>query len=150
MLSGRVLPLRGRERDPAIAELLALAQIHRDANDAVMRGPHIAAEYASANDLQLYGYEVSGRTVGVIGIQPQDDNSAIIRDLAVARDVRRCGSGRALIDHLRNELALDALEGDTLQPAVDFYQRCAFAVSADDAMPSGATRYQFAWQRPPA
>jgi len=140
--------LRGRETDPAVAELLALAQIHRDAAEAAVRGPHIAAEYASASDLVLYGYELDDRIVGVVGIERHDGNAAIIRDLAVAPDVRLGGIGRALIDHLRNELRFDALEGDTLQPAVDFYRRCDFDVAESGAMPDGRTRYRFAWRRP--
>jgi GNAT superfamily N-acetyltransferase len=147
VIPSRILSLRDCEHDPAVAELLALAQIHRAAADAATRGPHIAAEYADAADLHLYGYELNDRIIGVIGIQPQDGNSAIIRDLAVAPNARRLGIGRALIDHLRNELALDALEGDTLQPAVDFYRRCGFAVSANGTMSTGATRYRFVWQQ---
>ncbi len=95
----------------------------------------------------MYGYELDNRIVGVIGIQPQASNSAIIRDLAVAPDVRRRGIGRALIDHLCKGLAFDALEGDTLQPAIGFYERCGFTVSENGTMPDGATRFRFAWQR---
>lgn len=142
-----IVSLRGREHDPAVAELLALAQIHRAAADAATRGPRIAAEYASPDALHLYGYELDGKIVGLIGIQQADNNSAIVRDLAVAPDVRRRGIGRALIDHLRDDLRLDVLEGDTLQLAVAFSQRCGFTVSANGSMPNGATRYRFTWRR---
>jgi ribosomal protein S18 acetylase RimI-like enzyme len=147
-LPANVLPLRGRETEPAITELLALAQIHRDPLEAASRAPRIAAEYARSPTLKLYGCEDDGRiVVGLIGIEPIDASRAVIRDLAVAPDRRRRGVGRALIDHLRIQLLYTAVEGDTLEPAVEFYRRCDFGVRPDGTMPDGRSRHRFIWRR---
>jgi hypothetical protein len=56
------------------------------------------------------------------------------------------GIGRALIDHV-HDLGFASLEGDTLTPAVAFYERCGFTVQEDGTMPDGQTRYRFRWTR---
>jgi ribosomal protein S18 acetylase RimI-like enzyme len=140
-----VVQLRGREDQPAVAELFALAQIHRDPVDADERGPLIAREYAASKELRLYGYDVDGSVMGLIGIERTGEQRATIRDLAVAPDGRLRGIGRALIDHLRHRLGFTELDGETLEPAIAFYERCGFSVGEDGSMPDGRTRYRFSW-----
>jgi ribosomal protein S18 acetylase RimI-like enzyme len=140
-----IISLRGREGEPAVAELLALAQIHREAGDAVVRGPTIAREYAALEELRLYGCAEQERIAGLIGIEPTSQQGAIIRDLAVLPETRRRGVGSSLIDHLRNDLGFASLEGDTLESAIAFYKRSGFVVREDGAMPDGQTRYRFRW-----
>ena len=72
-------------------------------------------------------------------------DAAIIRDLAVAPERRRNGIGRALLDFLRSEGGLVALEGDTLAAAAPFYERCGFRVSDEGKMADGATCLRFVW-----
>jgi GNAT superfamily N-acetyltransferase len=146
--AGRIVSLRGREREPDVARLLGLAQVHRAPEDAAERGPAIAAEYAASANLHLSGYEVADKVVGLAGIEIIDTTRAVIRDLAVLPEARRGGVGRALIDDLRHKF--DALEGDTLEPALAFYRACGFSLRADGFMPNGATRYRFEWRRSPA
>jgi GNAT superfamily N-acetyltransferase len=143
--SSAIHSLRGREAEPAIATLLALAQVHRSTDEAAERGPIIAHQYASSDDLRLYGFEERDSIIGLIGIAPIGDKRAIVRDLAVAPDAQLRGIGRAVIDHLRHDLGYTSLEGDTLAPAIAFYGRCGFVLRADGMMPDGATRYRFSW-----
>lgn len=146
IIPGGVVPLHGREREAVVAKLLGIAQIHREPADAVLRAPHIAAEYAESASLRLYGFDLDHRIVGIVGVEPHGDG-AIIRDLAVAPDIRRGGIGRALIDYLRGDQRFVSLEGETLAAAIDFYRACGFGVSVDGAMPDGQTRYRFTWRR---
>ena len=83
----------------------------------------------------------------MVGVERVGPDAAVIRDLAVAPENRRHGIGRALLDFLRSEEGLVALEGDALAATVPFYERCGFHVSKDGKMPDGATRFRFVWPR---
>ncbi len=142
-----IVDLRGRESEPDVIGLLADAQIHRDRSDALERGPAIAREYTGDGNLRLWGYETSSGIAGVIGLEVGSEGRAIVRDLAVRQEDRRHGIGRQLLDFARSTLGMTALEGDTLIPAVAFYERCGFAVQQDGTMPNGDVRYRFSWRR---
>ncbi len=142
-----VVDLAGREHEAAVINLLAAAQTHRSSEDALTRAPSIGDAYARSETLRLWGDEFQGDVVGVVGVERVGPDAAVIRDLAVAPEKRRHGIGRALLDFLRSEGGLVALEGDTVAAAAPFYERCGFRVSEEGRMPDGATRYRFVWPR---
>ena len=142
-----IVDLDGREHEAAVIWLLAAAQIHRQREDALTRAPSIADEYANSHSLRLWGCQFNDAVVGVVGVETVGADIAVVRDLAVTPEERRRGVGRALIDFLRSEGGMAALEGDTLAAALPFYESCGFRVSEDGQMPDGATRYRFVWRR---
>jgi GNAT superfamily N-acetyltransferase len=96
----RIISLRGRELEPGVAQLLAIAQIHRPPDERDARGPIIAAAYASSKTNELWGYERAGALVALAGV---DVRGAVLwlSDLAVAPEVQRAGIGQRLVEFLR-------------------------------------------------
>lgn len=143
-----IVDLVGREREDAVVMLLAMAQIHRQAEDALLRAPSIADEYAGSENFKLWAYQRQGTVVGLIGIEQAGPGAAIIRDLAVAPEARRRGVGRMLVDYLRSTAGFTSLRGDTLASAVVFYERCGFVAVDHGTMSDGVMRYRFSWRHP--
>jgi GNAT superfamily N-acetyltransferase len=93
----------------------------------------IATSYAGAVVLVAH---CGGRPVGTATLVPRAAAGEVVR-MAVARDARRAGIGRALVEELavaarRMGLARLVLETTaTWSDAVTFYERCGFTITHD-------------------
>ena len=77
--------------------------------------------------VEFWGYEVEGRLIGVMGIQPVRDVD-LIRHAYVLPGMQGCGVGAALIAHLRRLSSRRMLVGTWADAswAIRFYQRNGF------------------------
>jgi GNAT superfamily N-acetyltransferase len=95
----------------------------------------------------MWGIEQDSKVAGIIGVEPMPGEKVIIRDLAVASELRRKGAGRAMIEFVRRHYRPQGVSGHTWSGALEFYIRCGFTIREDGALPSGEPRYAFEWRR---
>jgi GNAT superfamily N-acetyltransferase len=130
-----------RCRDDEAATILAIvngaAEIYRGVipddrwHEPYMSPAELETEIAAR--VAFWGYEVDGRLVGVMGIQPVGDVE-LIRHAYVVPGGQRQGVGGALLRHLRGQTAKRILVGTwaAAEWAIDFYRRHGFALVAPD------------------
>lgn len=139
--------LKDRTEEEQVARLIATGIDAEHPERGLESARRAVLEYQKLDHFALWGVEADGKIVGVIGIERLNAEQLILRDLAVAPDIRRQGIGRRLIDFVRRELAPQTIRGRTRSDAVEFYRRCGFSVREDGSLPSGETRYLFEWRR---
>jgi N-acetylglutamate synthase-like GNAT family acetyltransferase len=138
----RIVSLRGREHEPRVAKLLAMAQVHRPLEERAARGLLIAAAYASSKVAELWGYQRDGALVGLAGVEVR---GAVLwlSDLAVTPEARSTGVGRRLVAFLREEYPGLPIEGDTVAESAGFYLACGFEVREAGLLSSGERVLRF-------
>jgi len=139
--------LSARADDEQIVRLIAMGLNAKAPETEIERARRAGREYRDIEGMTLWGVENAGLVQGIIGIETAEAGLLILRDLAVAPEVRRRGVGRALVDFVREERAPRLLRGYTWAGAIEFYERCGFTLREDGVLASGATRYLFEWRR---
>jgi GNAT superfamily N-acetyltransferase len=141
---GEVISLRGREHEPQVADLIAMAQIQHPLYERAERAPRIAEQYAATLAWELWGYEHAGELLGLAGIDPGDETVVRLQEIAVLPEARRAGVGRTLLEFLRARYPTAMIEGDTLEEAAGFYAACGYAVVPNgEVLASGEAVYRF-------
>lgn len=97
--------------------------------------------------VEFWGFEVQGRLLGVMGIQPVRDVD-LIRHAYVLPGHQRLGVGSALINHLRHVSSRRMLVGTWAAAswAIEFYRRHGFALASEEAKTRLLRTY---WDIPP-
>jgi GNAT superfamily N-acetyltransferase len=141
---GVIVSLRGREQEPQVADLIAMAQIHHPLYDRAERAPKIAEQYASTLAWELWGYEHEGELLGLAGVDPGDETVVRLQEIAVLPEARRTGVGRALLAFLRARYPTATIQGDTLEESAGFYTACNYEVAPNGTtLPTGEAVYTF-------
>jgi GNAT superfamily N-acetyltransferase len=122
--------LRGREGEPEVRGLLALAH---GSGSSLER----ALERYRARTWILVGWEEEARLVACAGVE-RDGTDIVVRSLAVEAESRGRGVGRSLLDGLAGVATARRLVAETDDDAVGFYERCGF--TADEIEPKGGRR----------
>lgn len=78
----------------------------------------------------LYGYEVEGELVGVVGIQLTNHHEAEILQIAVDPNYRGCGIGKHMLSYLAKWHELTKMVAKTDSEAVEFYRALGFSVAS--------------------
>lgn len=97
--------------------------------------------------VECWGFEVQGRLLGVMGIQPVRDVD-LIRHAYVLPGHQRLGVGSALINHLRHVSSRRMLVGTWAAAswAIEFYRRHGFALASEEEKTRLLRTY---WDIPP-
>jgi predicted N-acetyltransferase YhbS len=139
--------LRERAEEEQVVLLFAMgydAEAPQNAIDAARRA---GREYRELEQMRLWGFEDDGRVPGIIGVETGEPGLVILRDLAVVLEARRQGIGRRLVEFIRRHLEADSIRGYTWSGAVEFYERCGFAIRKDGVLGDDRPRFLFEWKR---
>lgn len=98
--------------------------------------------YSSEPNRRFLGYETDGALVGCIGIEIVENGQAIVHHISVLPSARGLGVGRAMLDHICAEFALQRLQAETDPGAVDFYRKCGFEVVSLGEKYPGVERFK--------
>jgi GNAT superfamily N-acetyltransferase len=112
-----LIDLRGREDEPEVRDLLALARV--------------------PGEWLLVGWEENGRLVACAGLQ-RDDTDIVVRSIVVAASGRGRGVGRSLLDAVAGVATARRLVAESDDDAVGFFERCGF--TAEEVEPEGGRR----------
>jgi len=133
----RIRPCRVDERAAILRTINAAAEVYRGVippdcwHEPYMPRGELASEIAAG--VSFWGYEVDGRLVGVMGIQPVRDVD-LIRHAYVLPEAQRGGVGGALLSYLRDRSMRRMLIGTWTAAdwAVRFYRKHGFALVPDE------------------
>lgn len=103
---------------------------------------NILHAYCSDPMIRACAVKNDNRIAGIIGIRLQAPNAAEILHIAVLEEFRQRGMARAMIEGVISRFALNALIVETDRDAVDFYQRCGFAIQSLGEQYPGVERFQ--------
>ena len=146
----QVIDVRQRIQEAEVISLIraAAAAIYgENCARGLARAAEVATEYERSKQLHMWGIEQDSKVTGIIGVEPMPAGKLIIRDLAVASELRRKGAGRSMIEFVRRHYRPKVVSGHTWSGALEFYVRCGFTTCEDGALPSGKPRYAFEWRR---
>jgi len=126
---------RPDETATILAIVNAAAEAYRDVippdrwHEPYMSAEQLARDVAAG--IEFWGYELEGKLIGVMGIQPVRDVD-LIRHAYVRPGSQRLGVGAALIAHLRGLSTRRLLVGTWADAswAIRFYQREGFMLVA--------------------
>jgi GNAT superfamily N-acetyltransferase len=142
----RIRRCRADEQAAMLSIINAAAEAYRDVippdrwHDPYMPSRELDAEIAAGVD--FWGYEVDGRLIAVMGIQPVLDVN-LIRHAYVQPGQQRLGVGGALLSHLRPLSTRRMLVGTwaAAEWAIRFYQRHGFELLATERGAALLRRY---------
>lgn len=98
--------------------------------------------YKSDPNRILYAFAEGEKLVAIIGLKiNRTENTAVILHIAVEEAKRGKGIGRKLIDEVLQQHSFAALQAETDQDAVAFYQACGFAVESLGELYPGTERF---------
>ncbi|MDH6348189.1 GNAT family N-acetyltransferase [Brevibacillus sp. 1238] len=98
--------------------------------------------YKSDPNRILYAFAEGEKLVAIIGLKiNRTENTAVILHIAVEEVQRGKGIGRKLIDEVLQQHSFAALQAETDQDAVAFYQACGFAVESLGELYPGTERF---------
>jgi len=130
---GSIRPCRDDERAAILAIVNAAARAYRGVIPADRWHDH--EPYMPSRELDddiaagvvFWGYEVGGKLVGIMGMQPVRDVD-LIRHAYVSPDYQRRGVGSALLEHLAQRATRPMLVGTWAAAdwAIRFYRRHGF------------------------
>lgn len=137
---------RDDERAAILAIVNAAAEAYRGTipadqwHEPYMPSENLDREIAAG--VQFWGYEVQGKLIGVMGIQPVRDVD-LIRHAYVMPGNQRHGIGAALITHLQELSARRILVGTWAAAtwAIRFYQHHGFALVPSERTPEVLKSY---------
>lgn len=130
--------------NPEIKELLSYA-VFPDPDKL----EKVIEQYQSDQTLTLYGYEDEDMLVGIIGVQKDEDNTLVIKHIAVQPENRMKGYGRGLIleiiEHVKPSMVVTETDAD----AIDFYRSIGFTVYSLGELYPGIERYRCVYEIDP-
>lgn len=132
-----LVSLAERVEEAGVQELLAAAVGYPSPE----RLARVSARYREAG-WRLLGLERGGRLVGLIGLEVQPPDRAVVQHIAVVPQERGRGIGRALLSQAAAALAVRHLTAETDADAVGFYRRCGFAVASLGEVYPGVERFR--------
>jgi ribosomal protein S18 acetylase RimI-like enzyme len=131
------------ERDAEAAVILADAT---GASTAEAARAAIDAARAGGQDRVFAGL-LNGELVGAYTLQ-RDGMANEIGIIAVARDHRRRGIGRALLQDALRRSGRRPLVAETDEEGLAFYKACGFKMVGRRKQPDGTFRYRIGWHAP--
>lgn len=120
--------------DSRVESLLAYATDSNKVTSAYER-------YLADECCLLYGYEVEGELVGVVGVQLTDPDEAEILQIAVDPDHRGCGIGKHMLSYLAKWHELTKVIAKTDAQAVEFYRTLGFTTQSLGEMYPACERF---------
>lgn len=139
----KLLDLSTRLHTPEFRELLLLLvgwrpddELNQAAVDEAIDG------YSKGGQTAILGIERDNSLVGIIGLEFNTPNTAVIHHIVVHPQWRRLGIGHAMIEAARQNFRLKELVAETDKDAVDFYRRCGFAVQSLGEKYPGTERFR--------
>jgi ribosomal protein S18 acetylase RimI-like enzyme len=131
------------DRDPEAATILA---------DATGEGTADAGQAAidaarAGGENRVFAGLLNGDLVGVYTLK-RDGMANEVAHIAVARDHRRRGIGRALLQDALRRSGRRPLVAETDEEGLGFYKACGFKMVGRRKQPDGAFRYRIGWHAP--
>jgi len=114
--------IKDKLSDPAVLHLLAASAYDNSLENANKK----AEEYRSQHNLSIYGWVENGEVLGMCGFKIYHTSHVEVLAIAVAENIRKRGTGRAMINALQNEFLLP-ITAETDDDAVGFYRKVGFA-----------------------
>ena len=137
-----VTDLKPHLQEPRVLEVLALS-----ASPDPERLERTRQMYRERQDWLLYGLELDGRWVGLIGLEHTGTHQAIIKHISVHADAQGRGYGRQLIEEVMGQHHLQHLEAETDLSAVGFYRACGFHITSLGEKYPGTERFHCVLER---
>ena len=131
-----------RLAEPQLREILADSVGHPSAEKLAA----LATQYAQNPLWSAHALFSGPEPFGVIGLEVEAPGRGRIRHIAVARQERRSGVGRRLIEDCREALSLSEIRAATDSEAIDFYARCGFTVRSLGENDHGVERFECLWR----
>ena len=85
--------------------------------------------YINNSNVVAYGYRDNGIICGLIVIDRSKKEEIVILDIAVNKNIQRCGIGRKLVEYVLYNLKPNILIAETDDEAVNFYRKCGFIIN---------------------
>lgn len=96
---------------------------------------------------RVFGGIMDGKLVGVYTLR-RDGMANAIGHIAVAKDHRKRGIGRALLTDALRRSGRRPLVAETDEEGLGFYKACGFKMVGRRKQPSGEFRYRIGWHEP--
>ncbi|WNS42952.1 GNAT family N-acetyltransferase [Paenibacillus sp. MMS20-IR301] len=132
-----LISLRNYWDSDAITGLLA---------ECMWTGNHRAEEelkrYRAADGCELFGCFVGGELAGILGVHCPVRPEVEIRHLAVKKEWRGRGLGRAMIAEVAAKDSIGLIRAETDQEAVGFYRSTGFEISSLGEKYPGVERFE--------
>ncbi len=108
----------------------------------------LATQYARDPLWSAHALFSGPKSFGVIGLEVEAPGYGRIRHIAVARQERRNGVGRRLIQECREASSLSEMHATTDSEAIAFYAQCGFSVRSLGESEYGVERFECLWREP--
>jgi ribosomal protein S18 acetylase RimI-like enzyme len=99
-------------------------------------------QYRSNEDLELYGYEVEGTLLGIVGFVLDVEKHLVIRHISVHPEYRGMGYGRGQVLELIQLKSSHLISAETDEDSVDFYRNVGFTITSLGEKYPGIERFQ--------
>lgn len=86
--------------------------------------------YKNDPELELYGYEVEGEVIGIIGVRLNVKKELQIEHIAITPDNRGLGYGRGIILEVIELKAPTLITAETDEDSVNFYRNIGFEIES--------------------
>lgn len=149
MCSIQFANLSARLGDINVRDLFSIHEGWREDDELNRKAINRAIElYSDCRNFHLFGVEVNGRVVGLIGVCRVSDRVGEIRHIVVHPSVRVRGIGRTMIAQIADRLDLAELIAETDTDAVGFYRRVGFNIESLGEKYPGRERFTCTWRVP--
>lgn len=99
-------------------------------------------QYTSNDSLEIYGYEVDGTLLGIVGFSLNEEERLVIHHISVDPEYRGMGYGRGQILELLELKNPKIISAETDEESVDFYRNVGFTVTSLGEKYPGVDRFQ--------
>jgi ribosomal protein S18 acetylase RimI-like enzyme len=104
----------------------------------------VTARYATEPARTLHGAVRDGVLLGVLGVERLTARDVVIHHIAVAKNARGAGIGRAMLAASCQQA--DCVSAETDRDAVGFYERCGFVARNLGELYPGVERFECVWR----
>ncbi|WP_256762126.1 GNAT family N-acetyltransferase [Cohnella sp. WQ 127256] len=98
--------------------------------------------YKNDPELELYGYEVEGEVIGIIGVRLNVKKELQIEHIAITPDNRGLGYGRGIILEVIELKAPTLITAETDEDSVNFYRNIGFEIESLGEKYFGVERFK--------
>lgn len=132
-----LVPVKDRLHQPHIAELLEYT-VFADDNEweAVIR------RYKTDDRWMLLGYTEEDEIIGIIGYEKAQDNTVLLRHLAVDPQFRGLGYGRGMILEMLEKERPVSVKAEVDEEAADFFRNIGFEIISLGEKFPGSERFE--------